>query len=72
MPEKRTECRYCDNPMSPHNCDGDLVCSNCGAEWAAAKIVIEVSDRELERERQEQEEHDQWIMAQDDDDWDLF
>ncbi len=37
MPQIRVECRYCDNPCKPRNVDGDLVCSNCGAEWASAK-----------------------------------
>lgn len=62
MSEKRTECRYCDNPMPPRNYDGDLICSKCGAEWAAARCEIEVSDYELEQERKAQEEFDQWVM----------
>lgn len=61
MPEVRVECRYCDNPCNPRKIDGDFVCSNCGAEWAAAKCEIKVSDQELERERKEQEEFDQWM-----------
>jgi hypothetical protein len=67
MPELRTECRYCDNPLPPRNYDGDLVCSNCGAEWAAAKCTFEVSDAELERERREFEEYE-W-ETEDDDYW---
>lgn len=70
MPEIRVECKYCDNPCSPRNYDGDLVCSNCGAEWADARCEIEVSDYELEQERQEQEELEQWLMEPDDDYWD--
>lgn len=35
------ECKYCDNVFPPRNFDGDLVCSNCGAEWADARIMVE-------------------------------
>lgn len=34
------ECKYCDSPFGPAVVDGDKVCSNCGAEWEAAKILI--------------------------------
>lgn len=43
-----TECGYCDNPFPPKNFDGDLVCSQCGAEWSDAKCERELTQSELE------------------------
>lgn len=45
---KVTECGYCDCPLAPKNIDGDLVCSNCGAEWADAKCERELTKEEIE------------------------
>lgn len=35
------ECRYCDSCFGAARVDGDLICRNCGAEWEAAKILVE-------------------------------
>lgn len=35
------ECKYCDTGFYPVNNDGDLVCVGCGAEWEAAKVLME-------------------------------
>ena len=35
------ECRYCDGGIFPTTVEGDRVCSSCGAEWEAAKILVE-------------------------------
>ena len=35
------ECRYCDNVFPPMLSDGDKVCGSCGAEWEAAKVLVE-------------------------------
>ncbi|WP_276517576.1 hypothetical protein [Psychrobacillus psychrodurans] len=40
------ECRYCDTGFRPVSFDGDLVCESCGAEWEAAKILIEDEEGE--------------------------
>ncbi|MGN7409948.1 hypothetical protein [Sporosarcina sp. SAFN-010] len=34
------ECRYCDLGF-PSTYEGDTVCGSCGAEWEAAKILVE-------------------------------
>lgn len=34
------ECRYCDLGF-PTTYEGDTVCGSCGAEWEAAKILVE-------------------------------
>jgi DNA-directed RNA polymerase subunit RPC12/RpoP len=37
------ECRYCDCAMPPRirEYEGDRVCRSCGAEWEAAKVLVE-------------------------------
>lgn len=45
---KVTECKYCDSDYPPRDFDGDLVCSNCGAEWADAKSERELTKKEIE------------------------
>lgn len=34
------ECRYCDLGF-PTSVEGDTICAGCGAEWEAAKILVE-------------------------------
>lgn len=40
---KHVECRYCDLGFPTKN-NGDTVCGGCGAEWAAAAIIVESND----------------------------
>lgn len=35
------ECRYCDSAFGHRMVGDDAVCSNCGAEWAGAKMLVE-------------------------------
>ncbi|WP_281177218.1 hypothetical protein [Peribacillus loiseleuriae] len=37
---KHIECRFCDMGF-PANFEDDTVCGGCGAEWEAAKILVE-------------------------------
>lgn len=60
---KRTECRYCDSSMPPRSIDEDLVCGGCGAEWAAARIQRNISEKELEEEQQEIEEIERYLES---------
>lgn len=43
-----TECKYCDSSTGSRNYDGDLVCNNCGTEWADAKVTRELTKKEIE------------------------
>lgn len=46
---KHWECRYCDLGF-PSSFDGDIVCGGCGAEWEAAKILVEYEDDDFDDE----------------------
>lgn len=35
------ECKCCDSPFGSEKVEEDIVCSNCGAEWEYAKILVE-------------------------------
>lgn len=35
------ECRYCESVFGSTSVDGDKVCQSCGAEWEAAKILVQ-------------------------------
>jgi uncharacterized Zn ribbon protein len=41
------ECRYCDSPFGSKKVGDDLVCSNCGAEWASSKMLIDDDGNEV-------------------------
>ncbi|WP_438498643.1 hypothetical protein [Paenibacillus sp. IHBB 3054] len=59
------ECKYCDNPMPPTTCGGDLICSRCGAEWADARMICE----DEEYESLDIDEDDGPLFDDYDDDW---